>query len=573
MYKPKDPVKFGKFVLVITLFLAALIITMPGLPYFKLGGWEIGRHLSEMKIRLGLDLQGGTHLVYQADLSSVDPGQYANSLEGIRDVIDRRVNAFGIAEPIVQTSKTGNDYKVIVDLAGIKDVSQAIAMIGETPTLDFRETRSPEDAKLTDEQKQEVQKRNANKLEQAKKVLEEAKKTDKDFAELAKQYSEDPSVKTNGGNLDFFKKGVMAPEFEAVAFNPDFKVNQIWPELVKTSFGYHIIKKTDERGEGDNQEVKVSHILFTTENEDYNEELLNAEPFKPTGLTGKQLERADVVFDPNTGEPQVSLTFDSEGKNLFGDITNRNLGKRVPIYLDGEPITMPVIKSVISDGKAVISGDFTLEEAKKLQQRLNEGALPVPIALVQQQTIGASLGRESLDRSIIAGIVGFLLVSLFMVTIFRWPGIVATFALIIYTLFLITTFKILGITLTLSGIAGLILSIGMAVDANILVFSRTREELLSGKNKTVAVAEGFRRAWSSIRDGNTSTIITCFVLIFFGTGMVKGFAIALVTGVFLSIFTAMFVTRAIINFLIRKEKPEDWWWGIKKIEINNEERR
>jgi len=562
MYKSKDPIKFWKFIVVIALTLTALVVAMPGLPYFKIGNWEVGRKISEMKIRLGLDLQGGTHLVYQADLTHVDPAHYTDSLEGVRDVIERRVNAFGIAEPVVQTSKTGNDYKVIVDLAGIKDVSQAIKMIGETPTLDFRESSNPEDAKLTDGQKQEAQKRNAVKLEQAKKVLEEAKKPNMDFPELAKQYSEDPSAKENNGDLGFFKKGEMASEFEAVAFNSDFQKDQTWPELVKTEYGYHIVKKTDEKGDGDNKEVRTSHILLATESEEYNQTLMAAEPFKPTGLTGKQLERADIVFDPNTNEPQVSLTFNGEGKDLFKNITERNLGKRVPIYLDGEPITMPVIKAVISDGKAVISGDFALDEAKKLQQRLNEGALPVPITLVQQQTVGASLGQESLNRSIIAGLVGFLLVAFFMITIFRWPGLAATIALTIYTLLLISIFKILGVTLTLSGIAGLILSIGMAVDANVLIFSRIREELLSGKQKTTAVSEGFRRAWPSIRDGNTSTIITCFVLIFFGTGMVKGFAIALVMGVFLSIFTAIFVTRTILDFFIRDEKA-GFWWGIK----------
>jgi protein-export membrane protein SecD len=558
MFKVKNPVKFWKFVAVVALAVTALLISLPGLPYFKVGGWNLGEKISSTKIRLGLDLQGGTHLVYQADLSQVDPKDYTSSLEGVRDVIERRINAFGISEPVVQTSKTGSDYKVIVDLAGVKDVTQAIQMIGETPTLDFREQRDSNEARLSDEQKQAAVKYNQDKLDQANKILAEAK-GGQDFAALAKQYSEDPGSKDNGGDLDFFKKGEMVPEFDAVAFNPDFKVGEVWPELVKSQYGYHIIKKTDQRGEGDSVEVKASHILFATKNEEYDETILSTEPYKQTGLTGKQLERADVVFDPNTNEPEVSLTFNPEGRDLFRDITTRNLGKRVPIYLDGQPITMPVIKSVIPDGKAVISGSFTVDSAKQLQQRLNEGALPVPISLVQQQTVGASLGQESLDRSLIAGMVGFILVAFFMITIFRWPGIVAVIALGIYTLLLVSLFKILGITLTLSGIAGLILSIGMAVDANVLVFSRMREEFFVGKPKSVAIVEGFRRAWPSIRDGNTSTIITCFVLIFFGTGMVKGFAIALVTGVFLSIFTAIFVTRAIMEFLIRKDKIGFWW--------------
>jgi protein-export membrane protein SecD len=564
MFSVKDPVKFWKFIAVIILALTALTLASPGLPYFKIGNWEVGRKISALKIRLGLDLQGGTYLVYQADLSQVDPKSYGESLEGVRDVIERRVNAFGVSEPIVQTSKTGDAYKVIVELAGVKDVGKAIAMIGETPTLDFREARNPEEAKLTDEQKQAAVEKNKAKLATANKILAEVKSSTKDFAELAKQYSEDPSAEANNGDLDYFKKGSMVPEFETVAFNPDFKVDQVWPELIKTEYGYHVLKKTGERGEGDDKEVKISHILLTTESEEYDQNLLASDPYKQTGLTGKQLERADVVFDPNTNEPQVSLTFDDEGGKLFAEITERNLEKQVPVFLDNKIITNPVIKSVISDGKAVISGDFTTEEAKKLQQRLNEGALPVPVSLVQQQTVGASLGQESLDKSLIAGAVGFLLVAFFMITIFRWPGIVAVIALTIYTFILVSLFKILGITLTLSGIAGLILSIGMAVDANVLVFSRIREELLSGKIKKIAISEGFRRAWPSIRDGNASTIITCFVLIFFGTGMVRGFATALVVGVLLSIFTAIVITRAILDFFVREDKISYWWWGVTK---------
>ena len=483
-----DPAKTWKFASVLILAIIALVIASPGLPYFKLGNWEAGKKISELKINLGLDLQGGTYLVYQADLSQVDSSQYGASLEGVRDVIERRVNAFGIAEPRVQTSKTGREHKVTVELAGVKDVTKAIAMIGETPTLDFREPKSEEDVKLTDEQKKKAGETNSLQQAKARKILEEDQKGGKSFADLAKENSQDPSVKENEGDLGFFKKGTMVKEFEDVAFNPEFQKDQVWPELVRTQFGYHLLKKIDERGEGDDKEVQIAHILFATVNEEYDERALGIDPYKPTGLTGKSLERADTVFDPNTGEPQVSLTFDSDGKEKFREITERNLEKIVPVYLDGEPITMPVIKAVITDGKAVISGDFTVEEARKLEQRLNEGALPVPINLIHQQTVGASLGEESLNKSLTAGLVGFLIVAFFMIFIYRWPGITAVSALAIYTFLLVALFKLLGITLTLSGIAGLILSIGIAVDANVLIFERIREELLLGKKKSLAVA-------------------------------------------------------------------------------------
>ncbi len=559
----RNPEKFWKFIAVIILFLVSLTIALPGLPYFKVGSLAIGKKISEMKIRLGLDLQGGTYLVYRAELDQLKPSERTESLDGVRDVIERRVNAFGVAEPIIQTSQAGNEYRLVVELAGVNDVGKAIAMIGETPTLDFREQKTPDDVKYTDEQKKEIVAQNDAQLKLANQVLEEAKKPGSDFAALAQKYSEDPGSKDKGGDLDFFKKGMMVPEFDAVAFNPDFKKDTVWPELVKTQYGYHILKKTDERGDGDNKEVKISHILFTTKNADYNENALAQDPFKQTGLTGKQLERADVIFDPNTGEPQVSLTFNGEGADLFRQITERNVEKRVPIFLDGEPITMPVIRSVIADGKAVISGNFSIEEAKNLQKRLNEGALPVPITLIQQQNIGASLGQESLDKSLLAGAIGFIIVAFFMIIIYRWPGIVAAIALFTYTLILVSIFKLSGITLSLSGIAGLILSIGIAVDANVLIFERIREELRRGRNKSLAISEGFKRAWPSIRDGNASTIITCVVLISFGTGMVKGFAISLLVGVLLSMFTAIVVTRAILDFFLKNEKKATWWWGVK----------
>ncbi len=536
------------------LFLVFFVISLPGLPYFKIGSWEIGRKISELKINLGPDLQGGTYLVYKADLSQLESSQYTDSLEGVRDVIERRVNAFGIAEPIIYTSHTGEDYKINIELAGIKDVNEAIKMIGETPILEFKEIKDKEEARWSEEEAQKIKAINQGKMDLAKKTLEEAKSGKKDFSELAKEFSEDPSAKENGGVLDFFKKGMMVPAFDEVAFKDDFKKGDVYSELVKSDFGYHIIKKIDERGEGEEKEVKAMHILFTTEDEEYNQQLLYAEPFKQTGLTGKQLDRADVNFDQNTGEPQVSLTFDSEGRELFRQITERNLHKTAPIFLDGEIITNPTVQSVIADGRAVITGNFSLDEAKKLARRLNEGALPVPVTLIHQKTIGASLGQDSLDKSLMAGLIGFIIVALFMIFIYRTSGLIAVFALALYSLILVGLFKIIGITLTLSGIAGLILSIGMAVDANILIFERIREEFLVKKRKEVAIAEGFRRAWPSIRDGNVSTIITCLVLMFVSTGMVRGFATALLIGVLLSMFTAIFVTRVLLEVFNRRDR-------------------
>lgn len=406
---------------------------------------------NDLKFHLGLDLQGGTHLVYESDLSQIEDKDKDEALEGVRDIIERRVNAFGVSEPIVQTSQNN---RLIVELAGIKDVNQAINMIGETPFLEFKEEMNEEEKNSMREQ---------------------------------------------------FKDSNIPEEYLAQFF------------------------------------------------------------YKTTGLGGKQLDRSDVFFNPNTGEPEVQLQFDGEGKDLFGEITSRNVGKKVAIYLDGMPISIPVVNEPITDGKAVISGNFSLPEAKTLVQRLNAGALPVPIKLISQQTVDASLGKDSIQKSLTAGLVGIVLLVLFMIIYYRLLGVVSVFALLTYSLVVLSLFKIIPITLTLSGIAGFIMSIGMAVDANILIFERMKEEIKKGKPMTIATEEGFARAWSSIFDSNISTIITCVILAYFGTGMIEGFAITLGLGVVLSMFSAIFVTKTILKIvMMTKLRKRLWLFGVKK---------
>jgi preprotein translocase subunit SecD len=255
-------------------------------------------------------------------------------------------------------------------------------------------------------------------------------------------------------------------------------------------------------------------------------------------------------------EPQVSLKFNAEGTQLFADITKRNLHKPVAIYLDGEIISAPTVQSEITTGDAVITGNFTIDQAKKLAQNLNQGALPVPLTLVSQQSIEASLGLQSMERSLIAGVIGLGAVIIFMIFFYRLLGIIASVALIIYSGIMIAIFKISGVvtpwpvTLTLSGIAGFVLSIGMAVDANILIFERMKEEIRRGRNIQGALDEGFKRAWTSIRDGNISSIITALILIIMGTGFVKGFAVILVLGVAISMFTAINISRTLLKIIL-----------------------
>ncbi|KKR21895.1 MAG: hypothetical protein UT48_C0002G0028 [Parcubacteria group bacterium GW2011_GWE2_39_37] len=626
--------------------------------------------------RLGLDLLGGTQLIYQADVSAIPGKDQATAVEGVRDVIERRVNVFGVAEPNIQTNYSGGKYYVMVELAGIKDTAQAIKMIGETPLLEFKE-QNTEKKQITAEQKAEMDKYNKDAQAKAIEVLGKAlangdfaalanqfsqdpantddkgnkrggdlgwinqddskelydlaskigkgkisndvaktsqgyeiikvedkrakidpftnqeevevkaehllicykdiegcesgltkeevlqkikdlksKATPANFKELVKQNSTEPGAKDLGGELGWFNRGKMVKQFEDAVFPQ--KVGSI-SEPIETQFGYHLILKQDERKI---EEYKIRHILIITKSEaDY---VGDQGEWKNTELTGKYLKRATVQFNPNDNSPEVSLEFDDQGSKYFADITKRNVGKQVAIFLDGYPISSPTVNEAITGGKAVISGRFNVTEAKLLSQRLNAGALPVPISLVNQQTIGASLGQKSVDDSFKAGFIGFALVALFMILFYRLPGVLSVIALAIYGIIVLSIFKLWPVTLTLSGLAGFIMSIGMAVDANVLIFSRMREEIKNGRHLGMAIEEGFRRAWPSIRDSNVSTLITCFILIQFSTSVVKGFAVTLTVGVLVSMFTAIFITRTFLKLIPESWLEKAWLIGTRK---------
>jgi len=629
-------------------------------------------HMKNVPFRLGLDLQGGSHLVYEADLSKVPFGDKSSSVEGVRDVIEKRVNAFGVSEPVVQINKSGDSYRIIVELAGIKDVNQAIDMIGKTPLLEFKEQNTDAARELTAEEQKSINDYNNNAKIKADNLLKEAS-SGKDFATLAKENSEDnygkdaggdvgfladdsafghlyvaveklvvgqvsnklieqpngyyiakltekkedgvkehaghilicwkgaerctqeitkeealkkiqdlktkvtiqnfaemakanstePGAIESGGDIGWFRKGQMVEQFENVVF--PMKVGTI-SDVVETPFGYHLVYKMDEKP---NVEYKVSEMFIKKKTK--TDILPNQDPWKFTGLSGKQLTGSTVQFDQNS-QPEVSLKFNEEGKKLFGEITARNVGKPVAIFLDGEAISTPRVNEAITDGSAVISGKFDVTEAKLLSQRLNAGALPVPINLISQETVGASLGNESLQRSLFAGLMGFILVIIFMVLYYRLPGIFAALALLIYGTLVLFIFKTIPVTLTLAGIAGFILSVGMAVDANVLIFERLKEELRIGKPMSTAISEAFKRAWPSIRDSNTSTIITCVILFWFGSSVIKGFAFTLTIGVLVSMFSAIVITRLFIRLFVNPEKEQKrlWLFGVKKPQDNSQ---
>jgi protein-export membrane protein SecD len=378
--------------------------------------------------KFGLDLVGGSHLVYEADTNTLDPAEVGEAMSALRDVIERRTNLFGVSEPLVQVEKASvfsesdKTERLIVELPGVTDLNEAVAIIGATPQLEFKLVGEPVGTS-----------------------------TDANFVE--------------------------------------------------------------------------------------------------TGLTGRYLSRARLEFSGSQGqigvvnEPLVMVDFNDEGKQLFADITSANVGKQVAIFLDGALISSPVVREAITGGTAVISGGFTPEEAKELVRNLNIGALPVPIHLASTESVGASLGMETLDKGVMAGLYGIGIVMLFLIGWYRLPGFIAALALVLYLVLNLAVYLIIPVTITAAGLAGFILSSGMAVDANILIFERMKDELRRGKGVREAAREGVARAWLPIRDGNLTGILSAIVLFWFGTASVEGFALTLTIGILISMFSAIVVTR------------------------------
>ncbi len=401
-------------------------------------GWYV--YSSEVNgtrpFRLGLDLSGGTQLLYKADTSAI-AGDTEESLDALRETIERRVNLFGVAEPLVQREKGSSvagegEERLIIELPGVTDANEAIRQIGETPVLEFR--------------------------------------------------------------------------------------------MLK----------------GDGEEIVASGTTTLPGANDL---------FGPAILTGRHIARAELQFGSAGGlanEPVVVLFFDDEGTKIFADTTAQSVGQVFGIFLDGVPISTPVINEAIPGGTAVISGNFTAVEARDLVKNLNFGALPVPIELVSTQTVSGTLGGEAVRDGIFAGAAGFGIVALFMILWYRVPGLLAVLALSLYVVLSLAIFKLIPVTLTAAGIAAFILSIGMAVDANVLIFARMREEMKNGKIGEEAIREGFNRAWLSIRDSNISSIITAIILFWFGTSIVKGFALVFGLGVVISMLSAITVSRTFL---------------------------
>ena len=412
-------------------WLLILIIVLAILAAFFIYPKDLGNKFRPW--RLGLDLVGGTRLIYEIDISQAKEADKSIVLGGLRDVIEKRVNLFGVSEPVITTAKSGDTCRLIVELAGVKDVKKAIEEVGSTPLLDFRE--------------------------------------------------------------------VIVPE----------------------------------------EEKELEKIIFI-----------------PTDLTGRYIKGAQLEFDSITNQPAVGIQFDNEGAKIFEQLTERNIGNYLAIFLDNGLMEMPVVREKISGGQARITGKFTIEEAKKLVERFNAGALTAPINLISQETVGASLGEESLQKTLKAGLIGIILILLFMGFYYRRLGLgwFSGIAFLIYILLTLAVYKIFGTTMTLAGIAGFILSIGMAVDANVLILEGIKEGFKKGLNRVSSIDEGFKKAWSSIRDSNITSIITCFILYNLTSSFIKGFALTLLIGVLVSMFSAVFVTRTILRVFIKNPKTQ-----------------
>jgi len=428
-----------RIVVILIITLVSLYISLPNIIPVKINYKDksivdtvLKKRFLANDLKLGLDLIGGSYLVFEVNTSDISLEKRADALSSLKDVMEKRVNLFGIAEPNIQLSSFEGRDRIIVELPGVRDTKEAIELIGKTAQLTFAEVVEPAE-------------------------------------------------------------------------------------------------------EGEEASLAI------------------------TDLTGADLIDSEVGFDQVSGKPMVVVRFNDEGKEKFSKLTEKNINKPLPIILDGQVISAPVVQDKIDGGTAQISGDFTLDEAKDLSIQLNAGALPASVELISERTVGATLGRESVEKSVRAGVVGLLFVLVFMAVFYGKLGLVADIGLIIFGLITLSLYKLIPVVLTLPGIAGFLLSVGMAVDSNILIFERFREERRGGVNIIYALETSFDRAWDSIKDANIATLLTAFVLanplnwnFLHTSGPVRGFAITLALGIGISLFTGIFVSRNLLRYFIRE---------------------
>ena len=597
--------RYGRALILIGLLvvLAGLVL---GFQRIDIGEFERGGN-TLLGLDLGLDLQGGIHLVYRANLRDPDTGELIapteDQMEALRRTIERRINASGLGEPIIQI--LGGDHdRLLIQLPGVRDPDRAKGLIGETARLAFKHrmldvARELEEITAADivgvtvsefPQREEGEADTTTSVEEEEEppipeegsqpetsrvpalIVEFTSEGAERFEAVLERLNESlvstGSAQVGSGSLsivfpnrlDISVEGEESSRFELAARPVVRLPGGQWVvlpgdpliERVEESNAFALNMRSASEDVENALEKFGEHPVLV-----FNGEVLGRvdEEIREGSLTGDDLARAFPSQHTVSGEPIVSIEFKERGTRIFGELTRRIAGSpndRIAIFLDDEELIAPVVNTAITTGAAIIQGrDFTIERVKDLGLLLESGRLPLPIELIQERDVDAILGADSLAKSVMAGLVGLALVLLFMVLYYRVPGLIASAALLVYAALVLAVFKILPVTLTLSGIAAMILSIGMAVDANILIFERMKDELRAGRTLLSSINNGFNRAWPAIRDGNVSTLITCGILFWFadqlGATIVKGFAGALAIGVAISMFTAITVSRTLLR--------------------------
>ena len=599
------------------LTLIALLIVASGLllgfQTINLGGFQRGGS-TLLGLSLGLDLQGGSHLVYQAE-SIADAGDTAprppseQEMLALQRIIERRVNSSGLGEPIIQIL---GDDRLLIQLPGVRDPGRAKSIIGETARLEFKhrklnvsrnlttegvvgaadivsisaeplpEELIPDEAPVQPETAATPATESASETPEAEGAAQapegeaaeatpEAEAEDaadatpviiveftpqgaEKFDEVLARLNQSLEGITIGGipsALNITIEGNEPLVLEAV---PSLFISRL-PDTNRYVFPYPQPQVAAEgEGEGMHDVARAQSIVGDAATAIFIEQ--QGQVDEDFGLGGDNLDRAYASLHATSGQPIINLEFDSTGTRLFGEKTTEIAGSltdSIAVFLDGVELIAPVVRQPITTGTAIVEGGFTLDRANDISLQLEGGRLPIPITLIQERGVDAILGADSLAKSVVAGMVGLALVFLFMTLYYRVPGLVASVALVIYAAMVLAIFKLLPVTLTLSGVAATILSVGMAVDANVLIFERMKDELRNGRTLISAINIGFNRAWPAIRDSNVSTLITCGILFYFsnqlGTTIVQGFAVTLAIGVMVSMFSAIVISRTILRVI------------------------
>ena len=545
-----------------------------GFQTISLGNFERGGD-TPLGLKLGLDLQGGSHLVYQArDNETGEPVvPEPQTMEALKRSIEKRVNASGLGEPIIQL--LGED-RILIQLPGIEDLERAKSLIGETAQLVFRHRSLNTARPLEEIAGSDIVATVAGRASEpdVTPVAPEAAATSSaegtetqapegpiavliEFTDDGAQKFADVVARLNDSLVEAITGGSAPPGKLEVAIAGEqsirFDANALSIQRVEESNQFSFVVPVDNATLATSSVESLQALLGDSPTVEFTEVLGFTDA--DIGLSGEDLDRAYASQQQTTGAPIVNIEFNDRGTKIFGKLTSEIAGTSdsVAIFLDGEELISPIVQTPITSGTAIIQGrDFTLERVRDLSLLLEAGSLPVSIGdPIQERDVDAILGSESLSKSVSAGLIGLVLVLVFMALYYRVPGLVAAIALIFYAAIVLAIFKVLPITLTLSGVGAVILSVGMAVDANILIFERTKDELRVGRTLRSAINNGFDRAWPAIRDSNVSTLITCMILFYFsnqlGTTVVQGFAVALAVGVAVSMFSAIVVSRTLLR--------------------------